>query len=377
MPWRPAKPPSAVRLSLTDRLSSIPAIEQLNEIEKSLDSKLGKPYIPAGNTDRPYMKDFYAACKQQVDETSRNCRLPGRMLLFVLTSSSERVASASVSCASFDAIVVTAGLVEVIHRESTEMARHALAAGLHKSKSIARSLVNRLGHSRDTAAMLAAFIGEMWIGLVVAREFACVGTRQIGLPENDPVILQAREFDADVQAIFMLNRRAEGHGRLGALLPDLVGVPLFEWLKEDAARGAWLTALSLSMLGLHLPEARYTTAACQRLSTAFEAQHRISAALHTGAAFRIRDVQDEALAALAMCKRDASLHMMQADRYDNAERAGTQTFVKALGDAWIKRRNRGNVHGHFARESLVEWWLDHASHPDATDDRHVAAASFG
>jgi len=179
MPWRPAKPPSTVRLSLTDRLSSMPAIEQLNEIEKSLDSKMGKPYIPAGNTDRPYMKDFYAACKQQVDETAQSFGQPGRTLLFVLTSSSERVASASVSCASFDAIVVTAGLIEVIHRASTELARHALAAGLRKSKSIARSLVNRLGHSRDTAALLAAFIGEMWIGLVVAREFAYVDTRHV------------------------------------------------------------------------------------------------------------------------------------------------------------------------------------------------------
>lgn len=217
----------------------------------------------------------------------------------------------------------------------------------------------------------------MWIGLVVAREFAYVDTRHVGVPDNHPVIEQAREFDADVQAIFTLNRRAEGHGRLGALLPDLVGVPFFEWLKEDAARGAWLTALAISMLGLHLPEARYTTAACRRLSTAFDAQDQISAALHADAAFRIRVVQDEALAALAMCKRDPALRAMHADRHDNAKRVLTQTFVKTLGDAWNRGRDRGNIHRQFARESVVEWWLDHASHPDATDDRHVAAASFG
>jgi len=99
--------------------------------------------------------------------------------------------------------------------------------------------------------------------------------------------------------------------------------------------------------------------------------------LHADAAFRIRVVQDEALAALAMCKRDPALRAMQADRYDNAKRVLTQTFVKTLGDAWNRGRDRGNIHRQFARESVVEWWLDHASHPDATDDRHVAAASFG
>src|ERR1700712_4990092 len=116
----------------------MPAFQQLNELERSLDNKPGKPYIPTGNADSQYIKDSYAACKQQPDKTSRSCKQPARKLPFVLTSSSEWVVSGSGSCASFDHIVVTAGLVEVIRRESTELARRAPAAGLHNSKPIAR-----------------------------------------------------------------------------------------------------------------------------------------------------------------------------------------------------------------------------------------------
>ncbi|SAL40565.1 hypothetical protein AWB64_04321 [Caballeronia sordidicola] len=412
MPWRPAKPIPAVRLSLTDRLASMPTVEQLNEIEKSLDAEFGKPYIPTGNTDWPYIRDFYTVCKQQVDEAAKSCRHPARPVLFALSSSSDRVQNTSVSCASFDAIVVTAGLIQVIHRESAELARHALAAGLHHSKSIARSLVNRLGHSRDTAAMLAAFISETWIGLIVAREFIHIATGYDTFAGNDPLVRQAREFDADVQAIFMLNQRAEGNGRLGALLPDLVGVPLFEWLKEDAARGAWLTALALSLTWLDISTSRFTSGTGQRLLNAFEAQARIISALHPGTIFPIREVQNEALNALALCKGELMvdrivrlqaatkrvsmqaeiafatqythasregkarlvLDVMRIDRYSESQTLLTQTFVKSLGAAWATNRVTVNAQGHFSRESLVQWWCEDAPRPSATDSGQVTTA---
>jgi hypothetical protein len=52
-------------------------------------------------------------------------------------------------------------------------------------------------------------------------------------------------------------------------------------------------------------------------------------------------------------KNDQSLHAMQADRYDNAERVATEPFVRTIfGDAWNKGRDHSNVHGHFARGVL-------------------------
>ncbi len=96
MPWRPANPPPTLRLNLNDRLSSIPASGHLNEIERTLDSKLGEPHIPTGKIDHRYMKDFYTACKRQVVEAFRSRKQPGWLLFFILASTSDCTRSARV-----------------------------------------------------------------------------------------------------------------------------------------------------------------------------------------------------------------------------------------------------------------------------------------
>lgn len=401
MPWKPAKPLTDLRANLTDRALSMPKAWQIAEITDLLglpdrsDRRMGKPYMPDGENDRLYMSGFHSVCKQHTDEAYKAWKPYSRLLLFTLTSSSQCSKIMSLASESFDAIAVSAGLVELIHRDASKLATHALEAGLHQTRCVARSLVNRLGHSHDTVATLAAFIAEMGIGLVAEREIARIGTGHAANAPADADSREALELDLDIQAIHAMTRRAEGDGRLGTLLAGLLGVPFFDWLKEEPSRGVWLTSLAIALVAL-LSFDRSNDPSPERFSrrmcVALEVQARMAQARHPHPGFSIRDVQDEALSALALCighdvtdravrtpmhpdsvagafarqytrasregKARLVLGSINVDRHDPDERLKIDARLSQLGGAWNEYRASHLSDIRYPKGSLVDWWRD-------------------
>lgn len=373
MPWKSARPFCPIYSSWYGSSVRTPSAGQFAEISAALGPEFGMAYVPEQGFDREHLEGFYNLGRRFANAASRYAPR-SRPVVFAFSSSSGLATATTVRCSVFDALIVTPSLADAIHRISLRLAPHALETGIHRSASIARSLVNRLGHSRDTAHILAAFIMEAALMIVLLMQAARIANQHDRLLANGLVSRDALELDAQIQAISSAMRRSEGPGRVGFLLPGLTWAPFATWLAEERQRELWLSTLALGVLYVDDAAGRFSPAGHSSIVLALEAQHRVAAALG------VRDpasVWNEALGALGLSQgigiahhrvdpltlREIPLTRDERMRYwlkraqiDYNERGAVSGLIAQHATEWIALWRAEGNNGRWA--GTVEWWAD-------------------